>query len=325
MAADIAQPPAKQFIAALLLSSLLLCSGSRGAAAQEIAFAFTDTLSQDSGLDGLARAKMLVNSLKRIDIPPSMFLIRTADINSRTIAQMAFYEEAGQLLVNAGHNASPLSRKTEHYLRTDLAKANRILSQYTHYHRHIYLGPLYESGYGDIASGLQQYLSAYNYQPLYTTYSAQDNYLDQLYQAQLAAGKSVNLESLKKAYVNLVINDISAYSAQARLLLGYYPRQVILLHATDLTAYTVVDLADALNQKGFTIISPEKIFSDPVANPFFAAGYSATGYMQAITGLSEPKRSNLYLPSAADKEKIHTYLIAQGLDNLTREKMPYER
>lgn len=320
MAADIAPPTTKKLIAAFLLGGSLLCGMSSAVTAQEIALAFTATLSHSAGLDGLARTKMLVNSLKRIDVAPSMFLIRTADINTRTMAQMAFYEETGQLLVNAGHNASPLSRNTEQYRKMDIAKANTILSNYSNYHRHIYLPYLYEAGDNTLRSNLQQYLTTYNYQPSYTTYQAPDAYLDQLYQAQLAAGGSANLERLKKAYVNLVVDDISTYSTQALLLLGYYPRQVILLHETDLTAYSVVNLVDALVAKGFAIISPGKIFSDPVATPFFSAGYSAVGYIHSITGLSEPKRSRSYLTTEAEKQKINTYLIAQGLANLVEKK-----
>lgn len=302
----------KTLMAALLLSSIL--SGT--AAAQEIAFAFTDTLSRSTGLDGLARTKMLVNSLKRVDVPQSMFLIRTATINKNTIDRLAFYSEMKQLLVNAGDNQSPLSRKSGHYMQMDIAKADRILSQHSQYHRHIYFPYLYEGGDGDILSGLQQYLAEHNYQPSYSNYQIQDDYLDRLYQAQLTAGNTIDLQSLQQAYVNLIVDEISAYTAQALVLLGYYPRQVILLHETDLTAYSMVRLVDALREKGFRIISPEKIFSDPIANPFYLAGYSATGYMQAITGLAEPKRNNPYLPSATDKEKIHRYLTAHGLANL---------
>jgi|GEM_PF-603299 len=307
----------RRLMVLLLFCGALLLSGiSSSASAQEIAFAFTNTLSPSTSLDGLARAKMLVNSLKRVDVPQSMFLIRTADINKKTIDQIVFYDDAGQLLVNAGAYESLLSRKDSSHNQIDILKANIILSQYINYHQHIYFPYLYEGGDAKILSALQQYLAEHGYQPTYTTYEAHDDYLDQLYQSQLADSKYVDIEKLKNAYVKIIMDDITAYNAKALLLLGYSPRQVILLHETDITAYSMVNLVDALIEKGFRIISPEKIFSNPIANPFFIGGYSATHYMQSITGLPSSQREGLYQPTEAEKQKTHKHLKEQGLDAL---------
>lgn len=312
-----AHPGLKRLISPLLFCSTIFLGGmSTTTSAQEIAFAFTNTLSRPTSLDSLARAKMLVNSLKRVNVTQSMFLIRTGNINAKNNNQMMFYDDSGQLLVNAGDNESLLSRKDDRYTKLDIWKANFTLSQYINYHQHVYYPYLYEGGDTNILSSLRNYLAERGYQPTYITYYAHDDYMDELYQNQLAEGKYVDIEKLQKAYVKSLMDDIIAYDAKAWLLLGYNPRQVILLHETDLTAYSMVSLVDALIEKGFKIISPEKIFSDPVINPFFISGYSANDYMPSITGLPSPKNENLYELNEAEKQKTFRYLKEQGLEEL---------
>jgi hypothetical protein len=297
--------------------AVIFLSASVGvAAAQEIAFAFDKTLSRSSSLDGMARAKMLVHNLARVNVSQAMFLIHTKDITDKTVERLMFYDDAGQLLVNAGASYSLYMRAESYRYAVDILTANAALAPYLNYRQHIYFPYLYEGGDAEMLAQVQNFLSERGYRQTYTTYHAHDDYMDQLYQARIANNKYVDINRLQKAYVKMLLNDIMAYDAKAQLLLGYSPRQVILLHENDLAAYCIVGLVDALNAKGFKIISPEKIFSDPVANPFFSGGYSAVGYMQAITGFAEPRRENLYVLSDADKQKVHDYLTEQGLTEL---------
>lgn len=284
--------------------------------AQEIAFAFDRALSRSSALDGMARAKMLVHSLGRVDVHQSMFLIHTKDITDSTVDRLMFYDDSGQLLVNAGAHYSLYSRTDSYQFARDILKANAMLSQYLNYHQHIYFPYLYEGGDELSLKQVKDFLAEYGYQPTYTTYRAHDNYLNRLYQERIANNRPVDIVRLEKVYVKMIVNDLIAYNAKAQMLLGYSPRQVILLHENDLAAYCIVGLVDALNQKGFKIVSPEKIFSDPVVNPYLLGGYSAMGYWQSITGMPEPRRNHLYALTDVEKQKIHGYLSEQGLDEL---------
>lgn len=286
------------------------------AAAQEIAFAFDNTLSRSSSLDGMARAQMLVRNLAKVNVTQSMFLIRTKDINAKNVDRLMYYDDAGQLLVNAGAQHSLLARNDVYRFQVDILKAHAVLSQYINYHQHIYFPYLYEGGDSHALNQLQRFLAERGYQPTYTTVQARDDYMNQLYQARVSSSKYVDISRVEKAYVNMLVDDISAYNAKAQMLLGYSPRQVVLLHENDLAAYCIIGLVDALNAKGFTIVSPEKIFSDPVVNPFFVSGYSAVSYMPSITGFGSPKRERMYVPTPTEKQRVHDYLIAQGLGEL---------
>jgi hypothetical protein len=298
------------------LLAILLSGLASFSSAQEIAFAFDKALSRSSALDGMARAKMLVHSLERVNVHQSMFLIHTKDITDNTVDRLMFYDDSGQLIVNAGAHYSLYSRTDSYRFARDILTANAMLSPYLNYRQHIYFPYLYEGGDQLVLQQIKDFLAEYGYQPTYTTYQAHDNYLNKLYQARIASNRPVDIVRLEKVYVKMIMTDLMAYNARAQMLLGYSPRQIILLHENDLAAYCIIGLVDALNEKGFKIVAPEKILSDPVVNPYLVGGFSTVGYMQSINGIPEPRRENLYVLTDIERQKIHGYLTEQGLGDL---------
>jgi peptidoglycan/xylan/chitin deacetylase (PgdA/CDA1 family) len=308
------QNASTKIIATLLV--FILCSVFQRASAQEVAFAFDKTLASSAGLDGTARTKMLVRNLQKMGIDQSMFLIRTKDINVKTMERVEFYDDEAQLIVNAGAKHSLYSRHGLLKYQADILKADALLEQHFHYKKHIYFPYLFSGGDNQVLTELRTFLADEGYRKTYVSYEAHDDYMDLLYRNQVANNRVVDISSIEKAYVKMLMDEILAYDAKAYLLLGYHPKQVILLHENDLAAYCIIGLVDALNAKGFKVISPEKIFSDPIANPFFADGYSAVGYMRSVTGFSDARRDNLHVLTEAEKQKIHGYLREQGQVNL---------
>jgi hypothetical protein len=294
----------------------ILCSMFQRVFAQEVAFAFDKTLEPSAGLDGTARSKMLIRNLQKVAVTQVMFLIRTKDINAKTIERVEFYDDEEQLIVNAGARHSLYSRHNLLKYQADILKADALLEQHFNYKKHIYFPYLFSGGDSQALAELRTFLADEGYRKTYVSYEANDDYMDFLYRAQVANNRVVDIGSIEKAYVKMLMDDILAYDAKAYLLLGYHPKQVILLHENDLAAYCIIGLVDALNAKGFKVISPEKIFSDPVANPFFVDGYSAVGYMRSVTGFSDSRRDNLKILTEAEKQKIHDYLREQGQVNL---------
>lgn len=284
--------------------------------AQEVVLAFGKTLAPSTSLDGTARTKMLINNMAKGDVKQAMFLVKTKNINAKTVDRVSFYDESGQLIVNAGDSLSIYHRAKNYSYPIDVMKANAKLLPYAQYHQHVFLPELYNRGDEKMLQQLRDFLAEHNYQRTYISYEAHDDYMDQLYQARMAENRTVDMHQMQTAYVNMLMDQVKDYDARARVLLGFSPRQVILLHENDLSAYCILAFIDALTSQGFKVIAPENVFSDPLANPFFAGGYSATGYMQAITNLPDPTRDSMFVITPVEEEKIHSYLREQGLDNL---------
>jgi peptidoglycan-N-acetylglucosamine deacetylase len=302
----------KYFSALLFVVSQLFSS----AYARDIALAFDDTLARASSLDGSARTKMLISGMARADVKQAMFLVNSKNITANTVERMMHYDATGQLIVNAGHSYSLLHRAKNYGFPIDIMKANAALELYANYHQHITHPYLYGGGDAVLVQQLQRYLAEHNYLPIYITTQVHDQYMNRLYQQRIASGRSVDIRALEKAYVNMIVDKVLAYDASAYLRLGASPRQVLLLHENDLAAYCIMGLIDALTAQGFKVIAPEKVFSDPVLNPYFSSQFSANLLTRYLTGLPAAKREWPYLATQQDQEKIHTYLRAQGLDYL---------
>ena len=272
--------------------------------AQEIVLAFDDTLGRSTSLDGTARSKMLIRNMERADVKQAMFFIHSKTITQTTLERIMYYDETGQLLVNAGHNYHMELRPKSYAYPIDIMKANAALQPYVNYHKHVNFPYLYGNGDPELLKQLQTFLSEHGYLPTYVTTQVHDEYMNQLYQTRTLSGRTVDIRQLEKAYTKMIVDAVIAYDSTARVMLGFSPRQVLLLHENDLAAYCIVGAIDALNAKGFKIISPEKVFTDPIANPFFASGFSATSYMPYITRMQD------YAIKAAHEAKAHTSWIS---------------
>lgn len=288
------------------------------AQAREIVFAFTDTLRPSTSLDGTARSKMLINNMARADVKQAMFLIKTRYVKASTIERLDFYNDSGQLLVNAGHSLSMVHGQKKFGYPIEIMKANGILESYDHYHKHVNVNYLYGNSDPETLQQFTRFLKEHDYLPTYVTTRVHDEYIDHLYQLRIKDGRAVDIRALEKAYVKMIMDAVNAYDAKAQMMLGFSPRQVLLLHENDLAAYCIIGVIDELNKQGYQIVAPEKVFTDPVSNPYFVSGFTATSYMPYITQLPEEKVIWWDIANEKDKEVIHGYLREQGLDALVK-------
>lgn len=302
-----------RFLSAFLLMGIQLfpCAYAR-----EIVLAFDNTLSASTSLDGTARTKMLINSMARADVTQAIFLVRTKKITANTIDRMMYYDETGQLIVNAGHNYSLLHRAKSYGYPIDIMKADNALEPYVNYSRHITYPYIDGGGDVELLQQLQRYLAEHHYFPIYVTTQVHDEYMNTLYQARIESGRTVDIRSLEKAYVNMIMDKVLAYEASALFALGRSPRQVLLLNENDLAAYCIIGLIDALNEQGFKVIAPENVFTNPVLNPYFVSNFTPNSLNRFINGLPDAKREWPFIASKQDEEKVHSYLRGQGLEGL---------
>lgn len=284
--------------------------------AQQVVLAFDDTLAPKSSLDGLARTRMLIRNMATGDVKQAMFLIRGNQITEANTERLNAYEQSGQLLVNAGFNTTPYHRRKSFSWPIDITKADGRLESYTTYHKHIYLPFMQQPGDSVLVHQLQEFLKERNYFPVYITHRIADDYMDKLYQQRVANNRQVDIRALEAAYVAMVMEQVEPYDARARMMLGYSPTQVLLLHENDITAYCILGLIDALNARGYKVVSPEKVLNDPASNPYFWNGYSDGGYMPMVTLTPEPDLSPAFSRNQQDEQRVKNHLRAQGLDML---------
>jgi hypothetical protein len=305
----------KKWLGPAALCLLGFFSGGQSQA-QQILLAFDNTLAPKSSLDGLARTRMLIRNMNAGDVKQAMFFIRGNQVTEANADRLALYEQSGQLLVNAGFSATPYHRRKSFAWPIDIMKADGRLETYTNYHKHVYLPFTRQNGDEALLQQLQQFLGERNYLPVYVTHRVPDDYMDVLYQQRLAGNRQVDIRALEAAYIAMVIDQVEPYDARARLLLGYSPTQVLLLHENDVTAYCILGLIDALNARGYRILAPEKVLNDPASNPQFWNGHQDGGYMPAVTLTPEPDIAPAFARSSQEEQRVKQYLRSHGLDVL---------
>jgi peptidoglycan-N-acetylglucosamine deacetylase len=78
------------------------------------------------------------------------------------------------------------------------------------------------------------------------------------------AGRPIDREALRRLYVTSQMSGVAYHDELARMTLGRSPAHVMLLHETDLAALFIEDFVRELRRKGWTVISVDEAYADPM-------------------------------------------------------------
>lgn len=260
------------------------------ASARELVIAIENTLQPSSSLDAKARSQMLLRNLQVAEVPQAMFLIKTESMGAKSRERVALYNDAGHLLVNAGHDHSLVSKGDLYAYEIGILKANRMLMPFSGYKKHIHFSYLHEFGDINIQRGLTDFLRERGYKPAFSGFMPArgiDTYINYLYQQKIRNNRRVDMAALEKAYIHLMAQPLQQQDSYLFNMLGYSPRQVLVVQENDLAAYFIVGLLDELAAQGWRFIAAEKALNDPILNPIASAGWGANGYVHGLTGLPD--------------------------------------
>jgi hypothetical protein len=100
---------------------------------------------------------------------------------------------------------------------------------------------------------------------------------------------------------------VFAYSEQqSAKLVGYEPKQILLLHASNLEADHIGELLDVLRKRGYRFITLQEALSDPVYSlPDTYVGEEGTGWIDhwAITQGKIPQSAPVFPQWVLDRSK----------------------
>lgn len=116
----------------------------------------------------------------------------------------------------------------------------------------------------------------------YVTVDNADWYMDRMLQNAVKAGKKVNHDNLKQAYIDALWESIVFYDELAKKVIGRSPKHVLLLHENDLAALYINDLVDHIRSQGWVIISPLEAYRDPIGSAVPDTPINNNGRIAAI-------------------------------------------
>ena len=150
-------------------------------------------------------------------------------------------------------------------------------------------------------------LSQLGYTNGYVTVDNYDWYINGLFQKALTDWRKVDMESLRKMYVNHIWESIQFYHQIALQSLKLSPKHVLLLHENDLAALFIDDLIKHIRSKGWQIISPTEAYQDPIATHIPDVLLNGQGRVAAIA--KEKGYKGPFVQMSEDEEYLNKLFI----------------
>ena len=120
----------------------------------------------------------------------------------------------------------------------------------------------------------------------YVTVDNFDWAIDDLARKAVEAGTEIDRAALGKLYVETIVQTADFNDRIARETLGRSPTHVLLLHETDLNALFIVDLVAGLRAAGWTIVTMDEAYRDPIARMEPDTLYLGGGRVAALANVA---------------------------------------
>ncbi|UUR09036.1 polysaccharide deacetylase family protein [Sphingomonas glaciei] len=256
----------------LLLLALLLIGAPAAAADKRIALTFDDAPRQRGAyFTPDERSKRLIAGLRKAKVRQAAFFVIPGNFGKNDGVggeqRIAAYVRAGHVIANHSWSHPALTEVTAADYVANIDRAEQCLKGQPG-RRPWFRFPYLNEGRADKAKrdAVRTALAARGLRNGYVTADGADWNMEALTTAAVKAGKPVDMAALRQLYVETMVGAAEYNDGLARKVLGRAPAQVLLLHETDLAALFVADLAAALRKAGWTIITADEAYRDPIGS-----------------------------------------------------------
>lgn len=243
------------------------------------------------------RTRRIISQLRSVRAPQAAFFVVPGNLSSddgtggeRRIAQ---YVKAGNVIANHSFSHRRLSSMEAGSYLTDIDAADEWLKGRPGF-RPWFRFPFLDEGGRDkvkrdavrVGLGQRQLTNGY------VTAESSDWNLEALTREAVQAGKQIDRNALRDLYVTWHVEAADYADILMQKAIGRQTSQVLLLHETDLAAMFIGDLVKALRHNGWTIVSADEAYSDPLRYAIVDAphaGGTVTEMLASVRGLPVPR------------------------------------
>lgn len=254
----------------LILALALLLVPSSALADKRIALSFDDVPRDRGGFfTPDQRTARIIAALKATRAPQAVFFVVPGQIGHDDGVggerRIAAYVRAGNVIANHSWSHRHLSEIGALAFLDDLDKAHAWLRQRAGF-RPWFRFPYLDEGGADkarrdlVRAGLARRGLANGY----VTAESSDWNIEAMAAEAKAEGKAIDRQALGRLYVRWHVEAADFADGLLQQATGRQPAQVMLLHETDMAALYLADLIRALRKDGWTIVSADEAYADPL-------------------------------------------------------------
>lgn len=239
------------------------------------------------------RTKVLIYGLHVAGVTQAAFFVNPGRIGTGpdNIARVDAYVAAGHVIGDHSYSHRDLSSVSADFFLADIDKAEGWLKGRPGY-RPWFRFPGLNQGGRDRAKR-QTVLAGLKARGLLVaavTADGSDWNIERLAADAVKSGETIDQDALQKLYVDTMVQAADFSDAVLKKATGRSPAQMLLLHETDLAARYIVPLVGALRADGWTIVTADQAYADPVyhqPNDSIASNGTLTeaiGYAKQVKG-----------------------------------------
>ena len=295
--------------------SLVACSGAdrvevEQVSTKRIALSFDDApRGNGPKFTGDERAKALIDSLAESKSGPVVFFVTTRGFDKPGGKQrIESYAKAGHLIANHSHSHQWLMRTdTQEYI-ADIDIAEQNLAGVEN-RRPWFRFPFLDEGTPlEKRDAVRSALKQRGIINGYVTIDNYDWYIDSRWKKAVRSGRSVDMDALEKAYVDMLMGAVHFYDEMAVETFGRSPVHTLLLHENDVAALFIDDLIAALRADGWEIVSPDAAYADPIAAIEPQTLKTRQGHVAALA-IEAGRDAKTFSHLAIDEKLIDAFLL----------------
>lgn len=254
----------------LLPLVILLLLPVPAAAQKRIALSFDDVpRGQGAFFTADERTARIIAELKDAAAPQAVFFVVPGAIGrgdgmdgERRIAD---YVAAGHVIANHSNSHRHLNMMTAEAYLADIDAADRWLSGRPGYRPWFRFPYLDEGGKDKVKrDALRAGLAERALTNGHVTAESSDWHLEALTSDAAKAGQAIDRKALGDLYVTWHVEAADFADGLMQQAIGRQPVQMLLLHETDLAALYIGDLVRALRADGWTVVSADDAYADPI-------------------------------------------------------------
>jgi len=232
----------------------------------------------------------ILNHLAARGMKAGLFVVGSNVNNERGAAILASWNDAGHMLANHTWNHRLQTRSTPEEFGREILACESLAGRYPRYRRFFRFPALKEGRTAEQRDAFRGVLHRRGYRNGHVTIDASDWYYDTRLRAKLAADPAFDVARFRGPYVDHIVDRAEYYDHLVRRAIGRTIPHTLLIHYNLLNALFLSDALDGLASRGWTFISAEEAYADPVfaSEPQIApAGESLVWALAKETGRFE--------------------------------------